>query len=105
MNFTLSGFIIGSIMIAIGTFLVYDAYHLNHHVIFLGWAEQKWGPGSGTLAYKVIGLVLIVFAFFVITGLFDPFRNPLDTLNSNSAGAESSNVQNFTGGSSVQLSN
>jgi hypothetical protein len=105
MQFTWGGTILGTVLICIGTYLIYDAYNLNHKVIFLGWAEQKWGPGSGTLAYKVIGLVLIMFAFLIITGLFNPFANPLDTLGTGSGGSRGESTQNFTGGSSVQLSN
>jgi hypothetical protein len=105
MRFTLGGTVIGVIMIAIGTYLISDAYNLNHKVLFLGWAERKWGPGSGTLAYKIIGMVLIGFAFLIITGLFNPFANPLDTLGQNGASNNGESTQNFTGGSSVQLSN
>ena len=105
MNITFGGFTTGIIMIAIGTFLIYDAYRLNHHVLFLAWFEKQWGPGGGTLAYKAIGMVLIIFAFFIMTGLFDPFKNPLDTLKAGSGSADNSNIQNFTGGSSVQVSN
>lgn len=105
MRFTWNGTIIGTIMIAIGTYLIYDAYNLNHKVLFLGWAERKWGPGSGTLAYKIIGLVLALFAFLIITGLFNPFANPLDTLAGKDDGNGVESTQNFTGGNSVQLSN
>jgi len=107
MNFTFGGFILGSILILVGVLLIVNAYHLNHHVLFLGWAEQKWGPGSGTLAYKVIGMILIAFAFVVIPGFYDPFKDPIQSLNrgSGSSGSGTSNIQNFTGGSSVQLSN
>ena len=105
MRFTWNGTIIGTIMIAIGTYLISDAYNLNHKVLYLGWAEQKWGPGSGTLAYKVIGMVLVLFAFLIITGLFNPFANPLDTLGGRDGASGVETTQNFTGGSSVQLSN
>ena len=105
MRFTWNGTIIGTIMIAIGTYLISDAYNLNHKVLYLGWAEQKWGPGSGTLAYKVIGMVLVLFAFLIITGLFNPFANPLDTLGGRDSTSGAESTQNFTGGSSVQLSN
>ena len=105
MHFTWGGTIVGTIMISIGTYLIYDAYHLNHQVLFLGWAERRWGPGSGTLAYKVIGLILAVFAFLIITGLFNPFANPLDTLGKDGATNSNGSTQNFNTGSSVQLSN
>jgi len=105
MNFTVGSFITGLIMIAIGVYFIYDSYRLNHQILYLAWAEKRWGPGGGTLAYKGIGMALIVFAFFIMTGLFNPFGNPLESLDQNGTAGTTTNTPNFTGGSGVQLSN
>lgn len=92
-------------MIVIGVYFIYDSYRLNHQFLFLAWAEKRWGPGGGTLAYKGIGMILIVAAFFIMTGLFNPFANPLETVNTPNNGNGTGNIQNFGGSNGVQLSN
>lgn len=59
--------------------MVKEAFYLNHHVLFLGWVEQKWGPGKGTDAYRIIGLILIIFSMFVMLGQVNLFSNPYDS--------------------------
>jgi hypothetical protein len=68
MYFSWSNFFVGIIGIAVGVYLIKDSFNLNHHVLFLGWVEKKYGPGSGTLAYKLIGLGVIIFSTFVAIG-------------------------------------
>jgi hypothetical protein len=68
MYFSWSNFFVGILGIAIGVYLIKDSFNLNHHVLFLGWVEKKYGPGSGTLAYKLIGLGVIIFSTFVAIG-------------------------------------
>lgn len=76
----MGNFIVFVVLIATGVALVVNAYYLNHHLVFLGWVEQKWGPGTGTLAYKIIGLALILLAALIITGVVDVFEDPLSQL-------------------------
>ena len=70
-----------------GVFLVKDAFYLNHHILFLGWVEQKWGPGMGTTAYKFVGIGLIVFSVLVGLGQInltsDNLQNSKKTQNIN----------------------
>ena len=63
--------IIGLILIAIGIWFVIKAFWFNHQVFFLGWAEQKWGAGAGTMAYRWIGLSLSILGMFCIIGVVD----------------------------------
>ncbi|NJL96774.1 hypothetical protein HC766_01525 [Candidatus Gracilibacteria bacterium] len=58
-----------------GFFMIKEAYYLNHHIMFLGYFEKKFGPGNGTTAYKLIGLILIVFSLFVFIGAINLFDN------------------------------
>lgn len=68
MNFSFSNLVVGIIGVVVGVFLVKDAFYLNHHILFLGWVEQKWGPGMGTTAYKFVGIGLIIFSVLVGIG-------------------------------------
>ena len=61
----------GLIGIGVGTYLIVKAYYLNHQVMFLDWAERKWGPGAGTTAYRIGGLALCILSIFVLTGWID----------------------------------
>ncbi|MEM1312345.1 MAG: hypothetical protein AAGF07_02690 [Patescibacteria group bacterium] len=68
MNFSWSNFIVGVIGLVVGVFLIKDAFYFNHHILFLGWFEKKYGPGTGTFAYKLIGIAVIIFSTFVAIG-------------------------------------
>ena len=70
MNFSIGNIVIALILGAIGAWFVIKAFYINHQIFTLGWAEHKWGPGSGTTAYKIIGLALLILSFFVIPFLF-----------------------------------
>ena len=63
--------IIGLIFGGIGFWLVKDAYYINHQILFVGWAERKFGPGSGTTFYTLFGIALIIFGFFTAIGKVD----------------------------------
>jgi hypothetical protein len=68
-----------------GFFVLTRAYYLNHQIYFLAFAERKWGPGSGTLAYRAIGLGLMIFCIFVITGYIDLFPAGASTIQTNNS--------------------
>jgi len=69
--FSATNFIIGIFGLIIGIVLIKEAFTINHHWLFLGWAEQKWGPGSGTLAYRIIGVGILIFSLLVMGGQID----------------------------------
>jgi hypothetical protein len=73
MSFSLPNLILGLISIAIGVWMVVKAYHINHHILFLGWVERKYGPGMGTTAYQLLGTGFILFGCFVALGFVDLF--------------------------------
>jgi hypothetical protein len=71
--FSIPNIIFGIIGISGGIAITYYAYYINHHLLFLGWVEQKWGPGMGTTAYRLIGLAVTIFGFLVLIGRIDLF--------------------------------
>lgn len=73
MSFSLPNIILGLFALLLGIWVVYKAYDINHHILFAGWAERKWGPGSGTTFYRLLGLVISIFAIFVMLGIIDLF--------------------------------
>ncbi len=90
--------IIGLILIGIGFYFIIKAFYLNHHFIFLGWAEQKWGAGSGTTAYKVMGLALCLLGMFTLIGWVDIFGPAFGNtgLNGNSTNTNTPQLGNGT---------
>ena len=66
--FSFSNLIIGLIGLAGGVAMIYYAFTLNHQVYFLDFVERKFGGGSGTTAYRVIGLLFCIFSIFVMLG-------------------------------------
>jgi hypothetical protein len=77
-----SNFVLGLIGTLVGCWITYKAFYINHHVFFLAWAENKWGPGYGTIAYRWIGLAVAIFSILVMLGRIDLFASPYDTSNS-----------------------
>jgi hypothetical protein len=71
MSFSLPNIIMGLLGLLLGVWIIVNAFYLNHHVLFLGWVEEKWGPGTGTTAYLFIGLVICLISVFVILGYLD----------------------------------
>ncbi len=68
---TFPNVIIGLIGIAGGVWLIIKAFWLNHHLLFLAWVENKWGPGTGTNFYQFCGAGVCVFSLFVMLGYID----------------------------------
>jgi hypothetical protein len=73
MYFSVGNIFIGAILLAIGISVVKNAFYLNHNLIFLEWAEKKWGPGGGTDMYRYIGVAICLFSLFVLIGWFDVY--------------------------------
>lgn len=66
--FSFSNLIIGLTGLAGGVAMVYYAFALNHKVYFLDFIERRFGRGTGTAAYRVIGLLFCIFSVFVMLG-------------------------------------
>lgn len=79
MSFSIPNIILGLICIGMGVWLVKDAFHINHHILFLGWVENKYGPGTGTTAYQLLGVGMCLFGVFVTLGYIDLFSNAFGT--------------------------
>ncbi len=60
--------LVGVVGIAGGIYIVKEAFYINENLIRLGWVEQKFGPGTGVFAYRILGLGIIIFSFFVTLG-------------------------------------
>jgi uncharacterized membrane protein YidH (DUF202 family) len=86
MNFSFENTLIGIISIIIGVAMIVNAFALNHHVYFLDFVERKFGSGTGTLAYRLIGLGLCILGIFVILGVisFSPNQSSLTGGNNGS---------------------
>ena len=66
--------IIGLLMVAAGTLLIFKAewFYLNFGSI--AWAEEHLGTSGGSrLMYKLVGLALIFFGMLVATNLIQGF--------------------------------
>lgn len=70
-NFSFSNIIIGIIGAIAGTLIIKEAFHINHHIYFLDFVERKYGPGSGTTAYRFVGLAICVLSILTMIGLID----------------------------------
>jgi hypothetical protein len=70
----MGNFIFGIIFGVAGFYLLKEAYYINKQILFVGWAERKWGPGSGTSFYQFFGIGLMVFALFVAIGRIDVYN-------------------------------
>lgn len=95
MNFSIPNLILGLLAFALGAWMIYAAFDINHHILFAGWAERKWGPGSGTTFYRFLGLAICLFAIFVMIGVIDLFG----TAFSSGTTTEPTNNQGLTPGS------
>ena len=85
---SVGNFVIGAILIAIGVWFVVKAYWFNHQVFFLGWAERKWGPGSGTTAYRFIGFGMCVLGMFCGLGIVDIYGTAFGGKNSRNSSSQ-----------------
>jgi hypothetical protein len=66
--FSFSSLIQGIIGLIGGIAIIYYAFALNHRVFFLDFVERKYGGGSGTTAYRLIGLLVCIFSMFLMVG-------------------------------------
>ena len=84
-NFNFSNIIIGIIGSIAGTLIIKEAFHLNHHIYFLDFVERKYGPGSGTTAYRFVGLAICVLSVLTMIGLIDlaGSQNKVQTIDLN----------------------
>ncbi len=83
MNFNVGNIILGLVGIAIGILMIKEAFNLNHHFFFLDFVEKKFGGGTGTLAYRIVGFLVCVFSIFVMLGIIDPNGQNINQLNNN----------------------
>jgi hypothetical protein len=68
---SLTNIFFGLTGVGIGIFLIVKAYYVNHHILFLDWAEKRFGPGYGTITYRWIGFLFIILSMFILVGKFD----------------------------------
>ncbi len=65
-------YLIGIIVIAVGTLLVLKTEWLVNNFGRVEWADQHLGTEGGTrILYKLIGIVLILGAFLAMAGVFN----------------------------------
>ncbi|MFA6475411.1 MAG: hypothetical protein WCV88_04420 [Patescibacteria group bacterium] len=65
----LTRFLVGIGMIMAGAFLIIKTELMVSWFGRIGWAEEKLGAEGGTrIFYKIIGMVLIVLAFMIMSG-------------------------------------
>lgn len=62
---------IGLVCIGAGVAVILASYWLEHSVIHFALAERFLGPGSGTLGYKLVGLLLIAFGVAIAFGVLE----------------------------------
>jgi len=66
--------IIGILMVAIGTLLIFKSEWFYQNFGSIAWAENNLGTSGGSrLMYKLIGLVFIFVGMMVATNLFTGF--------------------------------
>jgi hypothetical protein len=66
--FSFSNLLLGIIGFAGGIAIIYYSYFLNHRVYFLDFVERKFGGGSGTSAYRLIGVAVCIFSMLLMVG-------------------------------------
>lgn len=80
-SLTIPNLIFGAIGIGLGIWVTYSAYHINHHILFAGWIENKYGPGSGTTFYRFLGAGICIFSIFVFLGIIDLFGSAFGSVS------------------------
>lgn len=63
--------IIGILVAALGYMMVWKTQFFMDTVGMIDWAERNLGGGGSRLFYKLLGIVIILIGFMVITNLFD----------------------------------
>ncbi|MFH1425941.1 MAG: hypothetical protein ABIG66_00720 [Candidatus Kerfeldbacteria bacterium] len=61
-------YVIGVIMIAFGVFVIWKTESMIRMMGKISWAEDKFGSGGTWTFWKVVGLALILLAFFIMSG-------------------------------------
>jgi uncharacterized membrane protein len=79
--FSFNGFL-GLVGIIGGFYTIKESFYINHHILFLGYFERKFGPGQGTTAYKFIGLAILIFSTFVFIGTINLFEQNVPSSSS-----------------------
>ncbi len=84
-GFNFGNIIIGVIGCICGTLMIKEAFHINHQIYFLDFIERKYGPGSGTTAYRLIGLAICVLSILAMIGIIDlaGSKDKVQTINYN----------------------
>lgn len=67
----LSNFILGVLGLAGSVVIIVNAYYIQHRLMPANWFEQKFGPGTGTLFYRLVGLALSLFFLFVMLNIIN----------------------------------
>jgi len=63
-------YLLGIILIAVGTFMVWRTDWMMKTVGRNAWAEQKLGGGGSWTFYKLVGIAMILLALLIMTGTF-----------------------------------
>jgi hypothetical protein len=74
---TFGGFSVGLACTVTGFLIIKNAYYLNHQMFFLDFWEKKFGQGTGTNGYQLIGLMLVILGAFSMLGILDLTANPV----------------------------
>jgi len=65
-------YVIGMAVVGVGIFLILKTEWMVNNFGHIGWADEHLGFEGGTRAlYKIIGVVLIIFAFLAMVGAFN----------------------------------
>jgi len=69
-------FILGLIMIIIGTLMIVKTEWLLQNFGRIAWFEKQFGAEGGSrLGYKLVALIVIFFGILIMTGLIGGFMN------------------------------
>lgn len=65
----------GMVLVALGLALTLRTFWFIDFLGPVDWLEYKIGPGGTRLAYKILGTVIVVIGFLVMTNLWGRFLN------------------------------
>ena len=63
--------LIGLLVAAIGWLMVWKTQWFLNMIGYIAWAEQHLGSGGTRLFYKLLGTLIIIIGFIVVTNLWD----------------------------------
>ena len=67
-------YFIGLLLLAVGVVFILKTEWFVENFGYSAWAEDKLGTSGGTrLMYKLLGLIAILIAFIVLTGMWQGF--------------------------------